>query len=62
MILKFNTDYNESVMIFLNASRDHYESVVNVDSQVISAIALEIIKNQTKKTFEKGVTYEIEDD
>lgn len=62
MILKFNTDYNESIMIFLNANRDHYESVVNVDSQVISAIALEIIKNQTKSTFEEGVTYEIEDD
>lgn len=62
MILKFNPDYNESIMIFLNSSRDHYESVVNVDFQVISAIAVETIAKQMKSNFIQGVTYKIEDD
>lgn len=62
MILKFNPDYNESIMIFLNSDRYHYESVVNVDFQVISAIAVELIEKQTKPNFIQGVTYEIEDD
>lgn len=61
MILKFNPDFKESIIIFLNASRNHYESVVNVDTQVISAIAAEIIENQTKSVYSEGVI-EIQDD
>lgn len=61
MILKFNPDFKESIIIFLNASRNHYESVVNADTQVISAMAADIIENETKSNFIEGVI-EIQDD
>lgn len=48
MILEFTPDFNESIIIFMNSIRNHYESVVNVDSQVIIALSNEIIDKQMK--------------
>lgn len=62
MIIKFTPDYNESIMIFMNASCDHYESVVNVDAQVVSAIAIGIIENQTKSNMSQAEIVVIEDE
>lgn len=62
MIMKFTSDFNETIIIFFNVTRDHYESVVDIDAQVLSAIAAELIKNQTKPGFDGDLVYLIEDD
>lgn len=60
MIMKFTSDFNETIIIFFNVTRDHYESVVDIDAQVLSAIAVELIKNQTKSGFDEDLVHEIE--
>lgn len=62
MILEFTPDFNESIIIFMNSIRNHNESVVNIDSQVIIALSNEIIDKQTKSHISGNDIIEIEDD
>lgn len=62
MILEFTSNFNESMIIFMNSIRNHYESVVNIDSQVIIALSNEIIDKQMKSHISGNDIIEIEND